>query len=106
MEQKHFTPEELMDNFGRLSGKFGSIVFYHRNGINYYRAAPGPYSKPPSDAQLSYRERFKLAVTAAKAAIQNPALKAALTQRAKGLRTAYSQAIKEFLENNPSEFSM
>ena len=92
-----FTPEELIDNFGQLSGKFQNIVFYHRNGNNYYRAAPRPYSKPPTDAQLAGRERFKQAVAFAKAAIADPAQKLLLQQRAKNHRSAYQQALSEFL---------
>ncbi len=65
--------------------------------MNYYRAAPRPYSKPPSGEQLSNRERFKLAIAFAKAAVQDPQTREGLTQRAAGLRTAYSQAMKEFL---------
>ncbi len=92
-----FTPEELIDNFGQLSGKFQNIVFYHRNGINYYRRAPRPYSKPPTEAQISNRERFKQAVAFAKSAIADPAQKSALQQRAKNFRSAYQQALWEYL---------
>lgn len=92
-----FTPEELIDNFAPLSGKFQNIVFYNLNGNTFYRKAPGPY-KPPSDLQLSKRNKFREAIAFAKMILQDPAVKAAYKRMARPGQTAHNVVIREYMK--------
>lgn len=90
-------PDEIIAIFGRMSGKAGNVVFYHRNGIPYYRQAPLPGTVPPTEQQIIRRNLFRDAVAYAKAAIRDPETKAALELRAIHTTSAFQQAIKEFM---------
>ncbi|MCP9751453.1 hypothetical protein [Ferruginibacter sp. HRS2-29] len=79
------------------SGKIGKKVFYQRSGQVMVRKAPGSYNVIPTEKQATGREKFTAAVAFAKSIIADPALKALYTKKAAGRRTAYAQAISEFL---------
>ena len=93
------TPEEMIDNFAPLSGKFKNIVFYNLNGNTFYRKAPGPY-KPPTGLQLEKRNKFREAIAYAKIILQDPAVKAVYLKRAKPGQTAHNVAIREYMRGN------
>ena len=47
-------------NFGKFSGKSGTLTSYTLRGKTYIRSLPRPSDRKPSEKQLAYRERFKL----------------------------------------------
>lgn len=81
------------------SGKIGKKVFYQRSGQVMVRKAPGSYNVIPTEKQATGREKFIAAVSFAKSIIADPVLKALYTQKADGKRTAYAQAVSEFMMN-------
>ncbi len=92
-----FTPEELIDNFAPLSGKFQNIVFYNLKGQTFYRKAPRPY-KPPTPLQLLKQEKFRQATAFAKTLLQDPAIKAAYQKKAMPGQTAHNVVIREYMK--------
>lgn len=81
------------------SGKLNDKVFYTRSGKTMVRKAPGSYNVTPTPKQAEVRARFTAAHAFAQGIIADPALKALYTKKAEGKRTAYSEAVSEFLNS-------
>jgi hypothetical protein len=82
------------------SGKIGKKVFYNRFGKTLVRKAPGSYNMNATPKQAEARQRFTAAHQFAQSIIADPVFKALYTKKAAGKRTAYSQAVSEFLLNH------
>lgn len=82
------------------SGKVGKKIFYNRFGKTLVRKAPGSYNTIPTPKQAEARERFTAAHHFAQSIIADPVLKALYTKKAVGKRTAYAEAVSEFLLNH------
>jgi hypothetical protein len=83
-----------------LSGKLDGLVFRTVRGkISVYTLSPR--SKPLTEKQLAYQEKFKEAVAFAKGILANPELRQQYTQRAKTekKRNAYTLAVAERMGN-------
>ncbi len=88
------------------SGKIGEQVYYTRNGKTFVRKAPGSYNKNPTLKQKVSRELFKKAHLFAKEIIADPILKAQYLKKAQTKKTAYCQAVSEYLKKHKKEMSL
>ncbi|WP_017259110.1 hypothetical protein [Pedobacter arcticus] len=80
-----------------LSGKVGDlIVFKQQNGKTIVGKMPQKSSKPPTEAQLSVNERFKLASKYAQQAILDPVLKPKYAGFAKTGQSVFNVAFADF----------
>ncbi len=80
-----------------FSGKLGDIVYYQRGGKTFVRQAPGSYNKVATEKQTPGRNRFTEAVAFAKKIVADPVQKAIYQLKARKGRSAYSQAIVEYM---------
>jgi hypothetical protein len=83
-----------------LSGMLGDMIVFRQKGTQTIVAvAPIKGKKAtPSAAQLKVRDRFKLAVDFAKAAIKDPALKKLYAAKATSDQTAYNIALADYFK--------
>lgn len=80
-----------------LSGKVGDlIVFRNRGGKTFVSSKPKARTGAPSENQVQHQERFQEAILYAKAAIADPASKAAYENAISGGQTAYNVAVADF----------
>jgi len=83
-----------------LSGKMFGMIVYQRFGKTFIRRAPGSYNKVPTEKQAIVRARFIAAHAFASSVINDPVQKAIYEKKAKGLCTAYSKAVSEYMLEN------
>ena len=86
----------------QLSGKMGDVVFrVSSTGKTTIAKRPDMSHVKWSPAQKTQRERFKQAAAYAKAALDQPAVRAVYEQRgAQQHKTAYAMAISDFFNGN------
>jgi len=82
-----------------LSGKINGWIYYQRFGKTFIRKASGSYNKIPTEKQAVVRARFTEAHHFAQSVINDPVRKAQYEKKAKGLCTAYSMAVSEYLRS-------
>lgn len=81
-----------------LKGKLGNmLVFRQRNGKTVVSVAPQKTDKPPSEAQLSRRERFRRAVVYAQEVLQNPSLKDWYAAKRLHHQSVYHAALSDYM---------
>jgi hypothetical protein len=79
-----------------LSGTFAGIgTFYIRGGKTFLRKIRAKPSVPDSKEQVAVKKRFADCIQYAKAAIKDPAIKAAYAAVAKPGRTAFNRAVSD-----------
>jgi len=79
-----------------LSGKIGDmLVFTQRAGKTIVGKIPDRSTVAPSDKQQKVNKKFQEAIIYAKAAIQDPATKAAYAAAAKGGQNAFNVAVAD-----------
>ena len=84
MESKHnMSKMTLNPVFDRMRGKIGDLVFRRLEGQTIVARRPQQVHQPNSQAQLVAREKFRQAITYAKAAFANPAIRALYAPKAK-----------------------
>lgn len=82
----------------KLKGKFADqVVFKEANGHSVMANVPEQSDRPPSAAQESTRDAFRMASNYAKNALKDPELKALYEATAQNGQSAYSAAMTDFL---------
>lgn len=80
-----------------LSGQFGgSVVFRQRGGKTFVSKFPQMPDGPPTPVQQATRSRFQQAIAYGRAAIADPAVKAAYAAAATDGQTAFNVAVADF----------
>lgn len=81
-----------------LSGKLGNaIVFRQWGGKTVVAVKPTYQQREPTEAQQAHHQKFRQGTRYARQAIQDPNLKAAYQQRARGGQTAFNMAVADFM---------
>jgi hypothetical protein len=86
--------------FHGASGKFGNMVFRQRNGKTYVSSLPCKSTHKLSESQFLAQQRFREAAAYAKAMIDDPETRAALTKRLGPGQTAYTLAMSDYYKAN------
>jgi hypothetical protein len=82
----------------RVSGKVDQFVYRNWYGQTVMARKPDESRKAPSENQENVRDRFRLAVQYAKAAMSDPLMKAFYASKATPGKSAYNMALADFFD--------